>query len=138
MANKVFLDTNVIVDALGERAPFNYSAQQILSLNEMGKISVVVSALTFSTTEYVLSKFFPKEIVLTRLRLLKSVCEIVSLDDRILEQSLAGPLVDFEDCIQYHSAIRAKCDVILTRDERDFTGLSLAIMHPDAFVKSFQ
>jgi predicted nucleic acid-binding protein len=136
MPIKVFLDTNVIVDALGERVPFNRSAQQILSLNELGKIRVVVSALTFSTTEYVLSKYFTREVMLNRLRLLKSMCEIVPLDEHVLEQSLAGPLRYFEDCIQYHSAIRAKCDLIITRDERDFVDISLAVLHPEAFIKS--
>lgn len=137
MASKIFLDTNVVIDALGEREPFNHAARQIFSLSDLGRIKVAVSALTFSTTEYVLSRFLPKEMLYNRLRLFKSMCEIVPLDNKILDQALAGPIKDFEDCIQFHSAVRAKCDLIITRDESDFEGSSLALLHPDNFIKLF-
>ena len=46
MRKKIFLDTNVVIDLLGEREPFYNSAAKIATLADKGKIQLIVSALT--------------------------------------------------------------------------------------------
>jgi len=54
---KAFLDTNVMLDFLGERDPFYLSSAKIATLADKGKIEIVVSALSYATVSYFLSKF---------------------------------------------------------------------------------
>ena len=63
MKKKLFLDTNVVIDLLGEREPFYDSAAKIATIADKGKIQLIVSALTYSTLYYILSRFEDKEIV---------------------------------------------------------------------------
>lgn len=57
MMDKLFLDTNVVIDLLGEREPFYESIAQIATLSDKEKVCIVVSALTYSTVFYILSRF---------------------------------------------------------------------------------
>lgn len=49
MKDKLFLDTNVIVDLLGEREPFYNSIAKIATLADKGSIQLTVSAFTYPT-----------------------------------------------------------------------------------------
>jgi len=45
MMTKLFIDTNVMLDLLGERIPFYDSAAKIATLADKGQIIIVASAL---------------------------------------------------------------------------------------------
>ncbi len=47
MKDKLFLDTNVVIDLLGERELFYDSAAKIATIADKGIIQLVVSALTY-------------------------------------------------------------------------------------------
>jgi predicted nucleic acid-binding protein len=68
MKDRLFLDTNVVLDLLGEREPFYTSVAKITTLSDLGTIDLVVTALTYSTVFYVLSKFEKKEHVKEKIR----------------------------------------------------------------------
>ena len=54
---KLFLDTNIMLDLLGERMPFYDSIAKIATLADKGNVLLVVSALSYSTVYYLLSKY---------------------------------------------------------------------------------
>jgi predicted nucleic acid-binding protein len=47
MTDKLFLDTNVVLDLLGEREPFYDSVAKIATLADKGIIQLIVSAITY-------------------------------------------------------------------------------------------
>ena len=47
MKDRLFLDTNVMFDLLGERAPFYDTAAKVATLADKGKVEIVVSALSY-------------------------------------------------------------------------------------------
>ena len=57
MSKRVFIDTNVMLDFLGERKPFYESIAKIATLGEKEKLTLVVSPISFATVNYFLSKF---------------------------------------------------------------------------------
>ena len=40
---------------------------------------------------------------------------------------------DFEDAMQYYTALRAKSDAIITRNGKDFTASKLPVLTPSEF-----
>ncbi len=56
MMDRLFLDTNVVIDLLGEREPFYDSAAKIATLADKGRVNLTVSALTYSTVFYLLQQ----------------------------------------------------------------------------------
>lgn len=53
---KLFLDTNIVLDFLGEREPFYYATAQLMSLADLNQVKLATSALSFATVSYFLTK----------------------------------------------------------------------------------
>lgn len=68
MKDKLFIDTNVMLDLLGEREHFYDSIAKIATIADKGKVKLIVSALSYSTVFYLLSKFEDNEVVKEKLR----------------------------------------------------------------------
>ena len=134
--DRLFLDTNVVIDLLGEREPFYDSAAKIATLADKGKANLIVSALSYSTVFYLLSKFEDNDIVKEKLRKFKVIAETSDLTDRIIDKGLSSKFSDFEDALQYHCAIKLDCNILITRNEKDFKGSDIPVMTPDEYLKS--
>lgn len=136
MIDRLFLDTNVILDLLGEREPFYASAAKIATLADKGNVNLIVSALSYSTIFYLLSRFEDSEAVKEKLRKFKVIVETSDLTDRIINKGLSSKFTDFEDALQYHCAIKLDCNILITRNEKDFKGSDIPVMTPDEYLKS--
>ena len=101
MNKRIFIDTNIILDLLGERDPFYEAAAKLASLADKGIISLIVSPISFATVNYFLSKFESPKIAKEKLRKLKILCEISIIDEQIIEKGLNSNFKDFEDSLQY-------------------------------------
>ena len=135
---KLFLDTNVMLDILGERDPFYISAAKIATLSDKRKLKIVVSALSYATTSYFLTKYYGLEKTKDKLRKFKVISEICELDALIIEKGLNSEFSDFEDSLQYYSALRTESDIIITRNGKDFKKSQLPVMTPDEFLNSIK
>lgn len=135
---KLFWDTNVMLDFLGERDPFYISAAKIATLADKRKITVIVSALSYATISYFLTKYEGLEKTKDKLRKFKVISEICELDELIIEKGLNSDFSDFEDSLQYFSALRTECDIIITRNGKDFKRSQIAVMTPDEFLNSIK
>src|SRR5437879_3710793 len=54
--DKIFLDTDVVLDHLADRQPFAEYAHRLFALAEIGELTVCVSSLSFSNLYYILRK----------------------------------------------------------------------------------
>ncbi len=135
---KLFFDTNVILDFLGERDPFYISAARIATLADKRKLRIVVSALSYGTISYFLTKYYGHEKSIDKLRKFKVISEICDLDNLIIEKGLNSDFIDFEDSIQYFSALRTECDIIITRNGKDYKKSEIPVMTPDEFLNSIK
>lgn len=138
MKTKLFLDANVVIDLLGERDPFYQAVARIATLADKGKINLVVSALTYSIVFYLLSKFENRELVKEKIRKFKVIAETSDLTDKIIEKGLSSKFADFEDALQYHCALMMNCDIVITRNGKDFKGSEIPVLSPDEFLIYFE
>ena len=136
MSLRVFLDTNIVLDLLAERKPFYKSAAVLATKAEQANFSLIVSPLTFVTAHHVLSKFEGSSASLNKLRKFKVICEICPQDQMIIEKALNSTFGDFEDAVQYYCAIDSKCNVIISRNARDYKQSTLPVLSAEEFLKS--
>jgi predicted nucleic acid-binding protein len=136
MSKKVYLDTNVMLDLLGEREPFYNSIAQIATLADQKKLQIVVSPISFATVNYFLSKFEGISVAKDKLRKFKVLSEISIIDETIIEKGLNSNFEDFEDSLQYFCAVDSECEVIITRNAKDFKNSLLPVMSAEEFIKS--
>jgi predicted nucleic acid-binding protein len=138
MKKRLFLDTNVILDLLGERDPFYDSIAKLATLADKELLTMVVSPISFATLNYFITKFETAQIAQEKLRKFKIICEICKLDEHIIEKGLNSSFTDFEDALQYFSAVDSDCDIIITRNGKDYKKSLLPVMTADEYLQSIK
>lgn len=138
MIPKLFIDTNIIIDLLGERVPYYESIAKVATLADKGKIKMVASAFSYPTVYYILSKFESSEKAKEKLRKFKIISEVSDLDEITIEKGLASDFRDFEDALQYHCALKADCNILLTRNAKDFKESTIPVMSAEEFLQSIK
>jgi predicted nucleic acid-binding protein len=133
---KLFLDTNIILDLLANRMPFYTEAAELFSLGDKNKAELSVSALCFADTNYILSRQNPQTEVRKILRKFKVLVNVLPLDDKVTDLALNSEFRDFEDAIQYFTAIEYDQDIIITRNQSDFKESKIPVMTAGEFLKS--
>ncbi|MDK2852334.1 MAG: hypothetical protein PWQ38_599 [Proteiniphilum sp.] len=68
----------------------------------------------------------------------KVLCEISSTNNEVFEKALNAPFDDFEDALQYFSAIEDNCDLIVTRNEKDFKTALIPVMNPENYLQTLK
>jgi len=138
MKNRLFIDTNIMLDFLGERQPFYEPIAKLASLADIGKIIMVVSPISFATVNYFLAKSETPEIAKEKLRKFKIISEICKLDEYTIEKGLNSSFKDFEDSLQYFSAVDSNCEIIITRNGKDFKKSLIPIMTAEEYLNSIR
>lgn len=133
---KVFLDTNIILDFLSEREDFYEPAAKILTLADMKKIHIFTSPTSIGNAHYILTRYEGVQIAMEKLRKFKILCSISIMNEDVVEKAIFSNFNDFEDAMQYYSALASNCDVIITRNEKDFKDSLLPVMNSNTFLKS--
>jgi len=133
---KLFLDTNVILDLLAQRDPFYESIAKIATLADHKNLKLTTTPISFTTVNYILSKFESSETVMTKMRKFAIICPVCEVNQEISDKGLNSKFSDFEDSVQYFSAVNANCNTIITRNGKDFKNSEISIMTAEEFLKS--
>ncbi len=136
MKPRLFIDTNIMLDFLGERHPFYDPIAKLATLADKGQVTLVTSPISFATVNYFLVKLESPEIAKEKLRKFKIISEICSLDGHTIEKGLNSAFNDFEDSLQYFSAVDSDCVLLITRNGKDFKESLIPVMTAQEYLKS--
>jgi len=134
----ILLDTNIVLDLLAHRMPFYTDAAKLFSLADKKKVKLSISALCLDDTNYILSKQHPEMEIRKILRQFKVLVTVLALDDKIADLALNSEFKDFEDALQYFTAISNGQDLIITRNQPDFKDSKIPIMTAGEFIKTIK
>ncbi len=132
---KVFVDTDIVLDLLGAREPFYNHAAILFSLADNNKMKIYVSSLSFANLNYILSKQHSANQARKMLLKFKTLVNVLSVSDKIIDLALSSDFKDFEDGIQYFTAIENHIDIILTRNLKDFKNAEVSVMTAEQYLK---
>lgn len=135
--NRLFLDTNIIVDLLLNRKPFNEDARSIFMLGAIDKSHLFTSSLSIINTNYLIHKTIGKENAIIAITQIRKLLTISSIDEIQVDLALENPGTDFEDAVQYFSAKAAGCEVIISRDKDGFKAFNIPCFTPQEFLETF-
>ena len=132
---KLFLDTNIVIDLLDKREPFCYDAVRLFTMAYNKKVQLLVSPMTYATASFLLRKHGTEEVrrLLNNFRLLSRV---TTANERTVDESLVSQFADFEDALQYYSALTAKAEAIITRNKKDFANSKIPVMTAGEYLAS--
>ena len=133
--DKVFLDTNIVVDFLCERGAFYLPAARIVTKAYRKEIDLCCSAMTFATVSYLMEKSkVPVMEIFRKLADFSSLCTPTTIDRSVIRDSLTSAFTDFEDAMQYFSAKRYGATIIITRNGKDFAASELPCYSPTEYL----
>lgn len=132
---KVFVDSDIILDLLAKREPFYRFAAHLFSLADLKKIEIGVSSLSFANINYLLAKQIGNENAKKALMKLNALVTVNGVDEKVIELSLASEFSDFEDAIQYYCAIENSFNTLLTRNLKDYKKASIPVMTAESYIK---
>jgi len=128
----LFLDTNVIIDFIADRQPFSETASVLFDLAEKKQLHLFISALSYSNIYYIIKKNCSHKQLLVILQDLETLVETIDVTKQVIFDALKSDFKDFEDAIQYHTALsNNKIEAIVTRNTKDFKESKLAILTPE-------
>ncbi len=134
---RIFLDTNVVLDYLMERGDFYKDSEYIFQAAYNDEVELCLSSLSFSNIAYITRKKFSKDELYELLTELRKMVTCTKVDDRVVDAAITGKAKDFEDALQYFSAIQAGVDCIVTRNTKDFEFAKIKVLTPNEFLAQY-
>jgi predicted nucleic acid-binding protein len=135
---RLFLDANIIVSVLNKEYPlFTYSSR-ILSLADAKGTEVFTSPVCLAIAFYFAEKKSGTAASRQKIQLLTQRIKISRIDAEIVSRSISDKKVkDFEDGMEYYSALNAKCDCIITEDIKDFYFSDIEVLDSENFCRRY-
>ena len=129
------VDTNVIIDLLLNREGVD-AAAALLDGAERGEYKLSLCSLSYTNIYYSLRKYLSHDERISCLSQLCDVLHTVPVDGFVVSMALQSGWRDFEDAVQYCSAVSSNTvDGIITRNEKDFFLSEIPVISPMEFLK---
>lgn len=116
------------------RAPFATNAIRLMSAVEEKQIQGWLGATTLTTIDYLVAKSLGREAARETLKKLLQLFSVAPVDTKVLQAAIHSAIKDFEDAVLYEAAKQAGVEGIVTRNQDDFTPVTLPIYRPDELI----
>lgn len=134
--NKYFVDTDVIIDLLANRQPHFHFSAVLFTLAEMNKFELFTTPTVIVNTFYLLRKQLGNEAAKNAIRKLRLIIHVIDSSEKVIDQALNSSFSDFEDAVQYYTALNSNISVVLTRNIKDYKASNLIVQTPELFLVS--
>lgn len=133
---KILIDTNVIIDALTSREPWNESAEKIFIMAANNIVDMYITASSATDIYYLVRKHLHNaETARQVMSKLYSLVGILEVKEEDCVDALVSPITDYEDAVVEQVARRSGVECIVTRNQKDYE-LGLAkVFLPDDFIQ---
>lgn len=138
MIKKVFIDSDVILDVATGRMPFVEQSKTALSLIENGYALGVSSSNSITNIYYVLRKISSDYKARSFIKTILKYISVITVDHDSILTAIDSKFMDFEDGVQNYCALKNHCDLILTRNIKDYTFSELQVLEPKEFVALYK
>ncbi len=135
--NKLFIDSDILIDFLAKRTHYE-EAYKLLSLIAEKKANAFSTPLVFANVHYILTKFGNNKKSKMALRILRKNISILTMDETVFDEALDSSFTDFEDALQYFSALKFGIDFIVTRNKKDFSKGKIKIVTAGEYLSIHQ
>ncbi|MEO5585948.1 MAG: PIN domain-containing protein [Flavobacteriales bacterium] len=134
-AQRIFLDANILVTVLCNEYPKFTVCARVLSLADDSRFEVYTSPLCLAIAGHFAGKKNGKPLAKKKVGLLLENLKITNVDGTSAQRTIGNKKVhDFEDGLEYYSAVDAKCTCIVTYDKKDFYFSEMEVLDAREFL----
>jgi len=136
---KVFIDVNLLIAVLNKEYPLYSFAARILSLaDRVNKYQLYTSPLCLAIAFYYSEKKSGQTMAREKIELLARKLHITTMDTSTVRSTGWNKMIhDFEDGLQYYSAIESGCTCIVTENKSDFYFSEIEVLSSRDFLENY-
>ena len=135
---KVFIDTNIFLDILCKREQFVDDALSIFDMAVDNQIELQISDLSIANIKYITRKEIPTDTFYDLIQTFRPILTIVPIGADVVDRALNLRANDFEDALQYFSAIQSGADCLVTRNIKDFGYAKVKVIDSKTFLAKYK
>jgi predicted nucleic acid-binding protein len=139
MKEKIFFDNDIILDISIKRDELLKAdvseAIKLINLVEADEYKGYTSTVVFTNTYYIQRKLKDHNTSINFLKKLRLILTVLNVDDKIIQKTLESGFNDFEDAVQYFTAVENKMDYIITRNVEDYKKSAIKVYTPSQYLK---
>ncbi|HCY40781.1 MAG TPA: twitching motility protein PilT [Prolixibacteraceae bacterium] len=134
-----FIDANILFATLNKEYPLFTWSSRLLSLQGKHNIELFISPLCLAIAFYFSSKKSGEKRQEKKIEMLRQHIRITTIDQNITDQAIQNKLIhDFENGLEYYSAIQNKCNCIITENQKDFYFIEIEAIGCEAYIMQLQ
>ncbi|NDC41734.1 MAG: twitching motility protein PilT [Chitinophagia bacterium] len=134
---KLFLDANVLVIALNKQYPAFTHVARLMSIPP-AKFTLATSPVCLAIAYYFAEKKHGAELAKKKIAVLLEHIEVTACGKKEAQNAITNKQVhDFEDGLEYYSALHDGCRCIVTYDSEDFYFSELEVLDAEAFLRKY-
>jgi predicted nucleic acid-binding protein len=135
---KIFLDANVLISVLNREFPLFPISSRVLSLADRDGIALYTSPICLAIAFYFSEKKSGADMAKLKIEMLSKKILMSSVNQEVVNQTFANRQVqDFEDGLEYYSALESSCEVIVTEDINGFYYSKIPVLGCEDFLKEY-
>jgi predicted nucleic acid-binding protein len=138
MIDRVFIDSDIILDVATARKPFVENSRRVLLIVESGKALGMISSNSVTNIYYILRKLSSSKKAKDFIRSVVSYLSVIAVIHNNNIQALDSGFGDFEVAVQYYSALNHQCSYIVTRNIDDYKDSDIPVLEPKEFIALFE
>ena len=131
----IFIDTDIILDFLGDRKPFSRFALQIF--NRSGKIlSLHTSGNSITIAYYILCKYTNETNARRLILNLLDYLNVIPVTNSILTKAFKSNFKDVEDAVQHFCALtNQEIKYLVTRNLKDYKHSQIEVLNSEDLIR---
>ena len=131
---KIFIDTDIILDLFSKREPFYEFSAELFTLVDSGKVDAFITPIIVTNLHYILSKLKSKKQAIKNLQKLRTLVHILPVNEKIIDLALSSEFKDFEDAVQYYTALNNRLEYLITRNVNDYKSADITVLTAEEYL----
>ena len=133
---RLFVDSDVILDLVLYREDHFGFAQNLFDQYQQGKCTLFTSSIVLANMHFIIRKLHDLKFANSSILFVNKHFKIIDANNDDIENAIQSKFSDFEDGVQYFSALRSKkIDVLVTRNVKDYKHALLPVFAPKQWCK---
>ena len=131
---KLFLDTNVVLDLLLDREPFNDDIAEIIEYSIEIKQILCISSTSVTNLNYIISRLENKKSANKKTDRILELVQVENVGESTVKKAIKSKFKDFEDGVQNFCAAETNHKIVITRNTKDYKESMLSILTPKEYL----
>lgn len=130
----ILLDTNIVLDVIQKRAAHYPASAAVLDRIVRGQVSAALPAHAITTVHYIVNRHQDRATASRVIGWLLDWFAVAAIGKAELLRAHAFAWSDFEDAVVVAAAAASGCELIVTRNVRDFEASPVPALTPEEYL----